>query len=225
MGYPTKVQLIKRKDSEQWYVNFPAVALAMEFQKGETIEWDSRTAAHSQCDAPNKARSWHAKKNASPAPEIQAGTVFGMNFLPAPNLATRPTHQPVRRLGATHRGRADLRLGTASRRLVGRLPPVRPHLWEPDDLFVPVVRATLHLLPEEAPFVAWLDDTGLRKTGRKTAWPMAATRCRRPPRQPRAPPAVRATLGVPAGTVPAPARGVPVRFSTNRRCPPRDPPA
>ena len=40
MGYPTKVQLIKRKDSEQWYVNFPAaLALAMEFQKGETIEW------------------------------------------------------------------------------------------------------------------------------------------------------------------------------------------
>jgi len=40
MGYPTKVQLIKRKDSEQWYVNFPAaLALAMEFEKGETVEW------------------------------------------------------------------------------------------------------------------------------------------------------------------------------------------
>ena len=40
MGYPTKVQLIKRKASEQWYVNFPAVlAQAMEFQKGETVEW------------------------------------------------------------------------------------------------------------------------------------------------------------------------------------------
>lgn len=40
MGYPTKVQLIKRKDSEQWYVNFPAaIAQAMEFEKGETVEW------------------------------------------------------------------------------------------------------------------------------------------------------------------------------------------
>jgi len=40
MGYPTKVQLIKRKASEQWYINFPAVlAHAMEFEKGETIEW------------------------------------------------------------------------------------------------------------------------------------------------------------------------------------------
>jgi hypothetical protein len=40
MGYPTRVQLIKRKASQQWYVNFPAVlAQAMEFEKGETVEW------------------------------------------------------------------------------------------------------------------------------------------------------------------------------------------
>lgn len=40
MGYPTKIQLIKRKESEQWYINFPAaVAQAMEFEKGETVEW------------------------------------------------------------------------------------------------------------------------------------------------------------------------------------------
>jgi hypothetical protein len=40
MGYPTKIQLSKRTASEQWYVNFPsAVAQAMEFQKGEVVEW------------------------------------------------------------------------------------------------------------------------------------------------------------------------------------------
>ena len=40
MGFPTKVQLIKRRQSEQWYINFPsAVAQAMEFEKGETVEW------------------------------------------------------------------------------------------------------------------------------------------------------------------------------------------
>lgn len=40
MGYPTKIQIIKRKTSEQWYVNFPAVlAHAMEFNKGEIVEW------------------------------------------------------------------------------------------------------------------------------------------------------------------------------------------
>jgi hypothetical protein len=40
MGYPTRVQLIKREKSEQWYINFPsAVAQAMEFSRGETVEW------------------------------------------------------------------------------------------------------------------------------------------------------------------------------------------
>ena len=40
MGYPTKVQLIKRRQSEQWYINFPAaLAQAMEFERGETVEW------------------------------------------------------------------------------------------------------------------------------------------------------------------------------------------
>jgi hypothetical protein len=40
MGFATKVQLIKRKASEQWYINFPsAVAQAMEFSPSETVEW------------------------------------------------------------------------------------------------------------------------------------------------------------------------------------------
>ena len=40
MGCPTKIQLIKRLNSEQWYVNFPVqVAQAMEFERGETVEW------------------------------------------------------------------------------------------------------------------------------------------------------------------------------------------
>ena len=40
MGFPTKVQLIKRQSSEQWYINFPsALAQAREFSRGETVEW------------------------------------------------------------------------------------------------------------------------------------------------------------------------------------------
>jgi hypothetical protein len=40
MGFPTKVQLIHRKNSEQWYINFPsAIAQAMEFERGELVEW------------------------------------------------------------------------------------------------------------------------------------------------------------------------------------------
>lgn len=40
MGYKTKIQLIQRKNSEQWYVNFPTqVAQVMEFERGEKFEW------------------------------------------------------------------------------------------------------------------------------------------------------------------------------------------
>ena len=42
MGYPTKVQCIQRKDTAQYYINFPApIAQAMDFAKGETLhEWE-----------------------------------------------------------------------------------------------------------------------------------------------------------------------------------------
>ena len=47
MGFPTKVQLIDRKGSQQWYINFPsALAQACEFLRGEVVEWvvkDKRT--------------------------------------------------------------------------------------------------------------------------------------------------------------------------------------
>ncbi len=42
MGYKTKIQLICRtKGKDQWYINFPmACAQMMNFQKGETVEWE-----------------------------------------------------------------------------------------------------------------------------------------------------------------------------------------
>lgn len=47
MGYKTKVQVIRRKNSKQWYINFPyQVAEVMEFDQGEQFEWvliDKRT--------------------------------------------------------------------------------------------------------------------------------------------------------------------------------------
>lgn len=47
MGAPTKVQLIQRKASEQWYINFPApIAQAMDFSKGEEVEWTIADKAH-----------------------------------------------------------------------------------------------------------------------------------------------------------------------------------
>lgn len=47
MGFPTKVQLIQRKESQQWYINFPsAVAQAMDFTKGEGVEWTIADKGH-----------------------------------------------------------------------------------------------------------------------------------------------------------------------------------
>ena len=41
MGFKTKVQLIKRRESQQWYINFPsACAQMINFRKGEVVEWN-----------------------------------------------------------------------------------------------------------------------------------------------------------------------------------------
>ena len=41
MGYPAKIQQITRKDFNQYYINFPrAIAMAMNFSKGNPIEWE-----------------------------------------------------------------------------------------------------------------------------------------------------------------------------------------
>lgn len=57
MGYQTKVQLIKRAKSEQWYINLPAqLAQAMEFEQSETVEWfveDKTTLALKRLNPPD----------------------------------------------------------------------------------------------------------------------------------------------------------------------------
>ena len=41
MGYPTRMQMIKRGHNQQWFVNFPAaIAQAMNFTKSEVVEWE-----------------------------------------------------------------------------------------------------------------------------------------------------------------------------------------
>ncbi len=90
MGYPTKVQLIKRQASEQWYINFPsAVAQAMEFVRGEFVEWiieDKSQLVLRRCQTPpsavkktvqdSSARSNNTGSNAptlSPNPGLRRG--------------------------------------------------------------------------------------------------------------------------------------------------------
>jgi len=39
MGYKTKIQLIQRKDSQQWLFNIPvAIGEALDLKKGETLD-------------------------------------------------------------------------------------------------------------------------------------------------------------------------------------------
>jgi len=65
MGYKTKVQRIKRQESEQWYINFPsALAQAMEFSQSENVEWlisDKRHLILRRPEAPDDPI--HIKKN------------------------------------------------------------------------------------------------------------------------------------------------------------------
>lgn len=80
MGYPTKVQLIKRKTSEQWYINFPsAVAQAMEFDRGEVVEWVVEDKAHltlkrnAPASQPKKKRMAPSSKNSISSSVSDAG--------------------------------------------------------------------------------------------------------------------------------------------------------
>ena len=72
MGYPTKVQQISRQKGNQWYVNFPnALAEAMSFTKGETVEWevDSLTALRMiRTEKPRSTRSQKERVPESRAP-------------------------------------------------------------------------------------------------------------------------------------------------------------
>jgi hypothetical protein len=66
MGFPTKVQLIQRRDSQQWYINFPsAVAQAMEFTRGEVVEWivedRNRLLLRRKLSAPALKKTKHGK--------------------------------------------------------------------------------------------------------------------------------------------------------------------
>ena len=88
MGFPTRVQLIKRKASEQWYINFPsAIAQAMEFSRGETVEWiveDKALLALRRLEPPPSA----LKK--TPAASSPSSSNSGTNAAPLSSSAASP---------------------------------------------------------------------------------------------------------------------------------------
>jgi len=89
MGFHTKVQLISRKASEQWYVNLPsAVAQAMEFSRGETVEWiieDKALLALRRLDPPPSA----LKK--TPSVSSPSSSNSGTSAPPASTSTASPT--------------------------------------------------------------------------------------------------------------------------------------
>jgi hypothetical protein len=196
----------------------------MEFEKGETVEWivQDRNVlllrrAAAAADATRK------KKTLELLPEIEAIWIEGRDAFRQQRTWKRARRMGLAQLaGFGRRTIAGLICAAARQdddwsadyRLFAR------GRWDADDLFAPVVRGALQLLPDDAPLVAAIDDTSLRKTGRKI--PGVGYR-----RDPMSPPFhvnlvpgqrfVQLSALIHENATPAPARGVPVRF---RHAPP-----
>ena len=84
MPFPTKVQLIQRQNSEQWYINFPsALAQAMDFQRGETVEGiveDKSLLA--------------LRRPSAPPPVLKKTRPSSKPSIPSGNVAHPPTSKP-----------------------------------------------------------------------------------------------------------------------------------
>jgi antitoxin component of MazEF toxin-antitoxin module len=58
MGYPTKLQAIKRGSKIQWVINLPAaIASAMNFKKSEVVEWEIEDKNTLKVKRPKKKRA------------------------------------------------------------------------------------------------------------------------------------------------------------------------
>ena len=95
MGFPTKVQLIQRQASQQWYINFPsAIAQAMEFSRGETVEWlveDKALLALRRLEAPAPVL-----KKTLPASSPTSSSSGSNAPPPSTNAASRTARKPSR---------------------------------------------------------------------------------------------------------------------------------
>jgi hypothetical protein len=117
MGVPTKVQMIKRKNSNQWYVNFPAqVAQALDLRQSEVMEWhivDKATLILMRKEVSpsvlkkngERAPPGNRKDNRNNPARVQTGADSGA----CPAHGSLPVGLP----GPAHRDRSDLRFGKA----------------------------------------------------------------------------------------------------------------
>ena len=64
MAFKTKIQQIQRKNSEQWYIFFPAaLARALEFEKSEEVEMVINTKGEVVLKRPSRDSKSGKKKN------------------------------------------------------------------------------------------------------------------------------------------------------------------
>jgi antitoxin component of MazEF toxin-antitoxin module len=71
MGYPTTIQLISRTKGNHWYVNFPnALAKAMNFRKGEVVEWEIGEQSKLTITRTGKINKTRERKRTDKAPRL-----------------------------------------------------------------------------------------------------------------------------------------------------------
>ena len=172
MGFSTKVQLIRRKKSEQWYINFPsAVAQAMEFAKGEQVEWIIEDKAHLILHRPSAPPSpVEVKKNEKSllrelealieqcrGASVQERSWNRLRSHLLSELVCLGRHTITSRIltagGGQRDWSADYRLYAFQR-------------FEPRHLFSVVRHQMEQKLEPERPFVVAMDDSILRKSGK-----------------------------------------------------------
>jgi len=174
MGYPTKIQLIKRKQSEQWYINFPAqIAQAMEFERGEIVEWvieDKGLLVLKRRDTPPSALKKNGERRLTDA-------IDELWNLVRPAFGQTRTWLTAKRLMfslITCLGRRTITglicaQGTqyCDWSKVYRL--FERERFQPHKVFSCVQPVLCRALPDNMPVIAALDDTLLRKSGKKIA--------------------------------------------------------
>ena len=169
MGYPTKVQLIQRKSSEQWYINFPAaIAHAMDFSRGETVEWSIEDRSLLALRRLNAPPSPFKKNSTSILASIQQLWRECSAAFDQRRVAERAEALSLSSLLCLGRHTITGLLTTCGQQFQD---------WSADyrlfsrqrlpmqDIFAVIRRAVLQQLPAQGPLCVALDDTLLRKTG------------------------------------------------------------
>jgi DDE superfamily endonuclease len=219
MGYPTKVQLIRRKQSQQWYVNFPAqVAQAMDFRAGEVVEWQIEDRGLLGLVRRQVPESALKKKTAGLLPELERLGELSRGAFPQARTAQRWRVQLLSQLVGLGRHTVTGNLCTAGRQFENWNPDYRQFSQarvDADVIAGVILRENLDQQAPTGPVVAAMDDSIMRKRGKKT--PGVAWR-----RDPLGPPFqvnlvrgqrfLQISLALPQNQAPGPARMIPFDF-------------